>query len=338
MKSKQPLLHLYLLALPVLSLSASQAYGTRGVDPEEFVPTLEAGSLPSALGANLLNMTLHGAHHVPLQMQQINRYAWITGDYALNDRYDSESSLLEAGAAMDLFDKQLVAGLGFGQSWVDQDLLYGGDIDLDGQYLLGELSYRSTGCPMVFTLTGTYGDWDADVTRNYINGPFIDSSSGSTGITSGALRLRADWLDVATVWGFSITPKVEYTVMRTKSDAYTETGGGFPAAYNDQSETSHQVRYGLSAVREVLESKGLLRIRAEGVHRFDDSDAGSYGTASGFGTFSTDGTSVRQDWLLLGLDFDYKLTDAMTLTSGLSTSTTSQDPVLGTSLGLRMSF
>jgi len=336
MKSKPSHHHLILLALPMLALPIAHAYGIQEIDG--FRPTLAAGAQSAVLGCNLLNISLHGAHHVPLQMQQTDRNAWITGDYARNERYDSDSGLLEAGAALDLLDKQLVAGLGVGQSWVDQDLIYGGDINMDGQYLLGELSYRATGSPLVFTFTGSYGDWNADIQRNYLNGPFINSSFGSTDIASGALRLRADWLDVATVWGFSITPKLEYTVICSEFESYTELGGGFPASYNGKSQISHQVRYGLSAVREVLKSKGLLRVRAEGVHRFDDSDAGSYGTAAGYGAFSVVGTSVRQDWLLLGMDFDYKLTDSMTLTSGLSTSTSSQDPVLGTSLGLRVSF
>jgi len=329
MKSTPSRYHLILLALPMLALPEAHAFVRRLLDP-----SLAAGAQPGVLGSNLLNLSLHGAHHVPLQMQQTDRNAWITGDYARNDRYDSNSGLLEAGAALDLLDKQLVAGLGVGQSWVDQDLIYGGDINMDGQYLLGEFSYRATGSPLVFTLTGSYGDWDADLQRNYPNGPGIDSSFGSTDIAAGALRLRADWLDVANVWGFSITPKLEYAVTCSEFESYTELGGGFPASYTGKSAISHQVRYGLSAVREVLKSKGLLRVRAEGVHRFDDSDAG----ATGPGGFSVAGVSVRQDWLQLGLDLDYKLTDSMTLTSSVSTSTSSQDAVLGTSLGLRVSF
>lgn len=312
--------------------------GSGAINPEEFFPTLNSGSQPTNLGLNLLNMTLHGAHHIPLQMQGAERYGWIIGDFARNNFHDSKSALAEVGGAIDLLDRQLVAGIGIGQSWVDQDLLYGGDITMDGQYLLGELSYRASDSPFIFTLTGAYGAWDTDITRNYLNGGGIDRSIGSTDVTSGAIRARVDWIDAANLFDFGITPKLEYTVTRTKSDAYAESGGGFPAAFNSQRETVHQFRYGLTAARQILDQKGLLRIRAEGVHRFDGSNARSSGTILGLGTFNLDGQSVRQNWLLLGLDFDYALSDSVTLTSGLSTSTSGDDPVFGSTLGLRMKF
>lgn len=312
--------------------------GSGAINPDEFSPTLNAGSEPGALGYNLLNMTLHGAHHVPLQMQGAGRYAWITGDFARNDRYDSDSALVEVGAAMDFMDKQLVAGFGVGQSWVEQDLIFGGDVEMDGQYLLGELSYRANGSPLIFTLTGGYGQWDADIARNYINGPIIDTSFGNSDVTSGATRVRADWLDAATVGGFGITPKLEYTFTRTESDAYTEVGGGFPALFNSQDESVHQLRYGLTAARKVMEDKGLLRLRAEGVHRFDDGNAISSGTVIGLGPFNVVGRSAKQNWLFVGFDFEYAVSEQMTITSGLSTSTDGQDPIFGSTLGLRVSF
>ncbi|MCH7226029.1 autotransporter domain-containing protein [Haloferula sp. A504] len=312
--------------------------GSGAINPAQFIPTLQAGAQPGPLSYNLLNMTLHGAHHVPLQMRGADRHAWITGDFARNDRYDSDSTLAEVGGAIDLFDQQLVAGLGVGQSWVSQDLLLGGETELDGQYVLGELSFRATDTPFIFTLTGAYGSWDADVDRNYFNGGLINTSFGKTDVTSSALRLRADWLDAAQLLGFGISPKLEYTVTRTESDAYTEVGGGFPATFNSQSQTIHQLRYGLTAARPVLQEKGLVRVRAEGVHRFDDSDARTTGTVLGLGPFNLAGRSVKQDWFLFGVDFDYAVTDAITLTSGLSTATSGQDPVFGATLGALFSF
>ncbi len=332
---------LLMTAMPLITLTTMPASAGRySVDEETFLPTLEGGVDPSALAANLLNTALHGAHHMPLQMQGTERQAWVTGDFGHNEHFDSDSSLIEVGVSTDLMEKQLIAGLGLGQSWIDQDLRYGGESDMDGQYLLGELSYRASGSAFAFTLTGTYGDWDADIQRNYLSGPDLETSTGSTDVSAAALRLRVDWLDAAQVLGFSINPKLEYTITRTEMDAYSETGGISPASYEGRDETSQQVRYGVTAIRPVLADKALLRLRVEGVHRLDDNDSRVSGSSTGLpgSTFDFDGRGVRQDWVVLGADFDYQLSDALTLTSGVFTSTSSEDPILGTSLGLRYHF
>lgn len=267
-----------------------------------------------------------------------NRHAWITGDYGRNDRFDSNSSLFEAGFATDLMDNQLVAGIAVGQSWIDQDLAFGGDSGLHGQYVLGELSYRPTGNPFIYTLTGIVGDWSADIDRNYINGAIIDTSFGDTDVTSAALRLRVDWLDAVTLGGFGITPKIQYTVTNTQVDGYTETGGGFPATFNSQENTSQEIRYGVSAARTFLDDKALLRLRIEGVHRLDNDSNNTSGQVVGLFPFNASGQSIKKNSLLFGVDFDYEVCEDLTLTSGLSTSTSGQDPVLGGTVGLRKTF
>lgn len=334
-----PIRHIQALAvLPILILSTTHSSAGRGLDEEAYVPTLEAGGMPSILGANLLNMSLHGAHHIPLQMQQADRQAWLTSDFGHNDYYDSDSCLIEVGTSTGFLNDQLVAGFGVGQSWVDQELRYDGDVDMDGQYLLGELSYRATGSPIIYTLTASYGGWDADIQRNYDDFGTIESSYGDTDVNAAAIRLRVDWLDAANVLGFSIAPKIEYTFTSTDSDSYTETGGAAPSSFQGESETSHQARYGITASRDVLGDKGLLRVRIEGVHRFDNDDAAIATTSVYPGNYNLDSKGVRQDWAVLGLDLDYELCPAATLTSGVFGSTSSEDATLGATLGLRVDF
>jgi len=312
--------------------------GSGAINPESFVNTLSASQSPTGASYNLLNLSLHGAHHVPLQMMGTERHAWVTGDFARYDRYDANTGLAEVGGALDFLDKQLVAGLGVGQSWVAQDLSLGGDMDMSGQYLLGELSFKPTKLPFVFTLTGAIGGWDAEIDRNYVNAGTVDTSSGSTDVMSSTLRFRVDWLDAVKVAGFGITPKIEYTVNRTEADGYTESGGGFPVSYDAQGHTAHEVRYGLAAARTFMSNKALLRLRAEGVHRFDQSGSGTSGQVVGLFNFNLPGQQIQQDWVQLGVDFTYALTQKVTLTSGITTSTSGEDPVLGGSLGVMVKF
>ncbi len=288
----------------------------------------EAGGL----AGSVLNMALHGAHHVPLQMQGAQPGLWVTSDYARNEHYDSDLGLFEIGVSEAYYQDQLIAGFGVGQAWVDQDRPFGGEVDMDGQYILGELSYRPTSSQFVYTFTGTYGTSDADIVRGHAGGP----SAGSTDIDAAALRFRVDWLDATNLGGFSISPKLEYSYYYTDVDGYSETGGVSPATYSDQSEPSHQIRYGLTATREVCETKGLLRLRAEGVYRVDGGSSQTSGTSPI--SFSFQGPVIRQHWLLLGADFDYELSETMTLTSGLSTATSGDDPTIGATVGLRMAF
>lgn len=324
--------------LAIYSTGYIARYGVGAIDPREFSQTLEQANSASGYNATAaMSMAFNNAHHIPLQMQGVNRYAWITSDFARNDRFDTDLALAEAGSAIDLMDKQLVVGLGLGQSWAKQGLLFGGQADISGQYLLSELSYRGTGTPYIISLTAAHGQWDADITRKYLNAGLLDSSSGKTDVDSSMIRLRADWLDALEVLEFGISPKIEYSFNKTKTDGYTEASGSIPASYDAQSDSIHQIRYGFTAGRNVLDNKGIVRLRFEGVHRFDDGGSISL-VRTAFDNFNTTARSNKQNWLLYGVDFEYSLKKNVTLTSGLSSSTGGQDPIFGMTLGARISF
>ncbi|SKA86670.1 Uncharacterized membrane protein [Prosthecobacter debontii] len=312
--------------------------GSGAIIPEDFVSTLGAGQAPTGAAFNLLNLTMHGAHHIPLQMMGANRHAWMTGDFARYDDSDVNSGLAEVGGAVDFFNQQLVAGLGIGQSWIAQDLAQNGDVDMDGTYVLGELSFKPTKLPVVFTITGAIGNWEADIDRHYTNAGLEDSSEGSTDVLSSTLRFRVDWLDIVKVGGFGITPKIEYTVNHTNADAYTESGGGFPVSYDEQSHTAQEVRYGLTAARQLLQNKALLRLRVEGVHRFDQTGPSTGGQVIGLFDFNLPGQQIQQDWALFGIDFAYAINEKVTLNTSVSTSTSGEDPVFGGSVGIQVKF
>ncbi len=313
--------------------------GVGAVNPAQIQQSVTEAQVPSNVGFNLLNLSLHGAHHIPLQMMGAHRHAWVTGDFARYDRFDANSGLAEVGGALDFMDQQLVVGLGVGQSWVTQDLALGGGLNMTGQYLLTEASFRATDSPLIFTLTGAVGSWNSDIHRNYISAGAVVRSSGRPDVTSSTLRFRIDWVDAVTVAGFGFTPKIEYTVNRTVADGYTESGGPFPATFNEQGHTAEEIRIGLMAARPVLADKAILRFRAEGVHRFDETGATVSGAIPGIAfNFNVPGQQVQQDWLHLGMDFSCALSDKVTLNTSVSTATSGQDPVFGASVGIQVKF
>jgi hypothetical protein len=312
--------------------------GSGSIDPAAFQSTLmDAGSVPPLI-TGVMNSVMNGSHHIPLQlMKGPSRHAWFTTDGGRWDRYNSNSLLTEAGLAVDLFDKQLLAGFGFGLNWLEQK---NGAInsDLNGQYYLGELSYKPTDVPLVFTLTGSIGNWDADIRRNYLTAGLPDSSTGSTDITSRVLRFSVHWLDAFKVGGFGITPKIQYSVNDTTMDAYTENGGGFPAAFNKQSSTAQEMRYGLWAARTFMQDKFLVRFRVEAVQRLDSSPAGTSGTVIGLFNFNQPGQSIKRAWTQFGTDFVYSINNRTNLTASVNTATTGEDPVILGSVGVQVKF
>ncbi|MFM2142934.1 MAG: hypothetical protein RLZZ476_1478, partial [Verrucomicrobiota bacterium] len=261
--------------------------GSGSINPTSYHNNLggAGGALQQAF--NSINMAMHGSHHIPLQMMKgPARHAWFTADSGRWDRYRTNSYLAEAGFAVDFFDNQLLAGFGIGENYVEQSLAFDGDMNIEGQYYLAELSYKPTKLPMIFTLTGALGSWDADVDRNYLNAGNIDTSSGSPHLNSASLRFSVHWLDAVKVAGWGFTPKLEYTVNQMTIGGYAEQGGGFPAFFNEQSHTIQELRYGFSAARGFASDKGLLRLRAEGVHRFDKTGPGTSGNVIGLFGFN----------------------------------------------------
>jgi len=313
--------------------------GSGSINPSSYQNNLgmAGGALQQAF--NSINMAMHGSHHIPLQMMKgPARHAWFTADAGRWDNHHTNSYLAEAGFAFDLMDQQLLVGFGVGENYVEQQLLLGGDTDIQGQYYLTELSFKPKELPLVFTLTGALGSWDADVNRNYLNAGNIESSSGSPHLNSAALRFSVHWLDAVKLAGWGFTPKLEYTVNQMTIGGYAEQGGGFPAFFNEQNHTVQELRYGFSAARGFAADKGLLRLRAEGVHRFDQSGPGTSGNVIGLFGFNLPGQSIQQDWVQFGGDVVYSLTQRTNLTFGVSTATTGEDPVIGGSVGVQVKF
>lgn len=312
--------------------------GSGSIEPTSFYQTLASAGAIGPQATQVMNNVFNGAHHIPLQlMKGPSRHFWFTTDGGRWDRYNSNSLLTEAGVAVDLFDKQLLVGFGFGMNWIKQNL---GAINanLDGQYYLTELSYKPTNIPLIFTLTGSLGHWNVDSTRSYLNAGVPDASYGDTDVSSSMLRFSLHWLDAVKVAGFGITPKIQYSVNHTSINGYTEQGGGFPAAFNEQSSTAQEMRYGLWAARNFLDDKLLFRLRVEAVQRLDRSGPGTSGTVIGLFNFNVPGQQVKQAWVQFGTDFVYSLTQNTNLTFSVNTATVGEDPVILGSAGVQVKF
>lgn len=309
------------------------------MDVEEYRRTLVANAAVASTGEFLTWLPLNGAHHRPLLAQSEldgSHCAWATGDIAHHNSAETTLGLAEIGACTDALGNgvRLGAGVGTSHSW--QDLANDGSARLGGQYVMGEIDWQPEGTPLLFSLTGVAGHWDVDVRRGYTNGADIDYSVGETELSGGALRARLDWLDAATFGSTSINPFASVALGRTHLDGYTETGGAFPARFDDQDNTMREVRLGVTAVTEITQAL-TLSTTLEAVHRSGD-NPGSSGSVPGIFGFDLGGGDLSRNWVRAGAEIDYRVGDNALISASFNAATAGRDASFSGSVGLRGQF
>lgn len=287
-------------------------------------------SLPSQTD-QIVSLSLNGAHHrtlMDMPMAGGDSCGWVSGDLGRVNRDGSGYlGIAEAGVCHD-FTGNVRAGVGIGTGRTGIDLNDGGHGHFSGQYAVGEADWAITQGkqPLVFSLLGYYGRWNADLKRGY-NTSGAQPSEGSTTVQDTALRLRLDWTDAFAAGNVRFTPRLAYTLRRTGVNAYTETGGSAPASYADHTHNSRELRAGLTGRYDVSDAT-QVRGMVEAVHRFDRDDQVTV-TSSIFSTItypvSFSSSQTRQNWVRVGAEMDRKLSDKSLLSISANVSSAGQD-------------
>lgn len=306
----------------------------------EYNATAHDAAYAGWTGGNAFKVPLNGAHHRSLMdfpTQPSGICGWANGDLAhYDDDRNTGVALAEAGLCGDMADGTLRIGLGGGLMHSGQDLLNGGSADLDGQYVVGELDWRPDGLPVIFSLTGLHGGSNAEIRRAYSNGASMAFSDGETDIHSSTLRIRADWKDAFSLGSTGFSPYLSYNWGRTAVDAYTETGGSFPATFDEQVAHSREVRMGLAS-RTELTSALALRGSMELVHGTGDAARAS-GQVIGLYGFTFGGGSYSETWVRAGADLDVKMSDSALLSLSLHAATEGLDAQVSGAARLQVLF
>lgn len=217
------------------------------MDVEEYNRSLFSVTSVAHAGEFLTWLPMNGAHHRPL-MQQGNladgHCAWAVGDLGVHGASQTGLGLAEAGGCVELFGGAVTAGLGIGASHSWQQLALGGSSRLGGQYVVGEVDWQPDGTPLLLSVTGMLGGWRADIHRGYTNGGATAYSDGTTGVTGGVVRVRADWLEAATIGNTTINPWASAAFGQLHVNGFTESGGPFPARFAAQTLGSTDIRLG----------------------------------------------------------------------------------------------
>lgn len=305
----------------------------------DYVPTLQkTGTMPRT-GVDLATLALFGAHHRPLMDSGLPQgsCAWATADLARNDANRSTQEIAEVGACRDLAEGRWRIGASVGTSSARQDLDYAGQGRFNGQYLYVEADYAPESRAWVASASALYGNWNGSVRRGYLNAGRTDGSSGAPNANALALRARMDWKDLLRLGTFGVSPYASYTRIESRLDAYTETGGGFPARFDAQTWRADEFRIGAMA-KMPLSYATDLRLNLEAVNRQDRSGPGVSGQVLGLFSFAYAGASMNSSWGRLMAEIDHRLSDKSLFTFNVNTASSGQDATWGVSAGYRLAF
>jgi hypothetical protein len=284
--------------------------------PEVLLTLLEVqGSLLStnvgmtSVLANI-NLLINGAHSRPMsrRVKAGENTVWLAGDWG-NDNHGSRDGTLglaEVGVGRNFGLAQINFSLG--KTWSDQDLIYNGDIDTDGQYLMVEGIIPVLESQGVYVTLGAYRHWaDVDIKRGFSNGGTLEYSKSSADARSWGLRARVDWEDALVVKTLRFSPYLDLWHTKTKLDSYTEVGGSFPAHFDSRKDRITELHAGVNFALPISTSGFDVIANLEAVHRFDDESDKTSGEVFGLFNFNLDGESYDQDWLKGGIGVEGSL-------------------------------
>lgn len=311
------------------------------MQPDNYVEsTMVARQALAQSNQYLSRMVMWGAHHRPLASYgKLDGQScfWATGDIGRSggERQVTDTAG-EVGVCRDFAGGAVRAGLGLGFGRQSLHLGDFGSTRTGGNHLVGEINYQTT-MGLLLSATGVYGKWSADVNRGYIGAAGADYSRGSTGVTSTALRLRADWNDVWSVAGTALSPYAALTATRTRTDGYTESGGGFPARFDAQTQSGLETRLGLAASYSLAPAT-RLRGTLEAIQRLDGEVPRVTGQVLGLFSFNQPGISDSKSWVRAGLDVDHQIARNKLLSFSLHAASRGEDPRLSAAVTLRIGF
>ncbi|MCX8086322.1 MAG: autotransporter domain-containing protein [Rhodocyclaceae bacterium] len=293
-------------------ITAINGGGSGLISVQQISNTLTQAAANVGITLQSVGVVLHGAHSRPLSRRvEAGKHAfWVAGDLGRDEHgeRDGNLGLAEVGLGRNFGPLQVNAALGHTWSKFAQPL--DSHIKHEGSFLFAEglLPLSGGKDDGLWAVLMGYHHWgDAKIRRGYLNAGLPDHSTGQPGVRSWAVSLGLEWQNLVKSADFSLSPYANLTHTRAKVDAYTETGGAWPAAFAGRSESTNDLRIGANAVKTLGAAKLLGTLEA--THRFEDRAAAATATILGPGGFTVTvpGQSYERTWLRAGLGIEGKL-------------------------------
>lgn len=272
------------------------------IDVEDYIASAaQANSTATGLQMSSASTIMFGAQGSPMRSRLAvgRRSVWSTIDTGHDSGTRSEGALVlgDFGLGYGLSDDVTVR-LSGGLTYTNQDLYEGGEFRARGWYVAPEITTRLAG-DLYLTAGGVFGRGSLDIDRGYLNGSTPEISTGYTDTETLAGKLRIDWLDGFSVGDSAFTPYAGISRVNATTDAYSETGGNFPASHAAVKDHATVARLGIDGSHQLTDTITLLA-RAEAAYRFEAQTAGTTTEVAGV-TLTVAGDSLRQFWLRGGI-------------------------------------
>ncbi len=316
--------------------------GPTGVtDVASWMSSIDGQNRVYNAGVTLAGLPLEGAHHRPmLSFDRMGKehQAWATGDFgSSSNTRDLSVTTGEAGINWNVGKTGLI-GFAAGHGEQNQSLAFNGSSSTKGDYALVEYDYRPEGTQWIVSLLGMVGSWESKTNRGYTSGGSTDFSFGVADIISRSARLRVDAPSLVTFGGFGFAPYASYSVTQTVVGAYAETGGAFPASFDEQTHNAQEARLGITAAKDLSTATKLL-LTVEAIHRFDGAGPSLTGQdVTGGVSFNLPGTAPRADCVRFGFDVDHKLNENTLLNISAHVATVGEAHDVSAAISIRRAF
>lgn len=164
------------------------------------------------------------------------------------------------------------------------DLAGGGSSDHFGYGIGGFIAAgEPTSGPQV-AASAAWVSIEADIERAYLNGSGTDMSQGTTNGSAYGGEMQAGWR-IQTGPMQSVTPFANLRYSQVELDGYTESGGGFPAIFDDIDQAMSTLRLGIEGKLQVTQTMEVTSSVAWGTHL---NSSGSGFSGSLIGLFGVD--------------------------------------------------
>ena len=284
---KESTLHLVVQAAPPTTATLS------------YIETsLAAKAISMNLARDAGHLVLNGVHGHPLERRTSPGHftAWVAGDLGLNDHQERDGHLAVAEFGFGYNTGPIQANLSLGRTAAHQRTPLSGFTDFEGTYLVTDFIGNVPETPLTATLTGFHQLGDLRSNRGYLNAGTPETSTGSTNSQNTGGGVRIDWGDAILWRGLHLTPYTKFTAVRTNLNAFSESGGTYPATFSSHQDTIREQATGINLAYELTKSTALLAT-LEGVHRFEKKGSPWEGKVTGLSSFSVSGDRYHRDWV-----------------------------------------
>lgn len=290
---------------------------------------ISTSSAPSSL--NNLSTTAGGPYRRIWQM-------YTTGSFGIGQNNDFGNHDLNGtiGIKADITPEFAFGGAVIG-STARSDMVFGGNSKVGAYGVSGIAAYAPINNGLRLYVSSFAAVLDLNIRRGYQNGAGLDSSQGDTNGFAYGVAGQVGW-NAPVNNRYSIMPYTELRYSKTKTDAYTETGGAFAGSFSASAVDYTVGRIGVENNYQLTDRLNLTG-RVAIAHRLSDEAGGLSANVSGISQNVAGAQVGDKTWGEIAGGAGFQLSERTYINGELNVrSGRTQEPLLTATVGLSVKF